>query len=215
MDVFLGKSLWIALLVVLPGDFLAAGVLAPRYPGYSHRTMVMSVLGSRGSPVRLVYNLWLIILGLVMILGGLAFFRSCRDISLSLSLLGAVFIIAYGTGAGVLSGLFSADGTGEQKSIPARVHGISAGTGFMLLAFLPLVIALLFIKKGAVPDGLFSLAMFVLCLVFFTFFVMSDKEKFRGTWIDSAGLWQRILLGVMYAPLFLLAAENVLAKGFF
>ena len=49
--------------------------------------------------------------------------------------------------------------------------------------------------------GIVSVASFVLALVFFSLFVMSDKPGFRNTFIDNEGLWQRLNLLFMYLPL--------------
>lgn len=51
------------LLFTIIGEFLLPLVLAQCYVGYNGKIMVMSALGSPGSPVRLVYNLWLVWLG--------------------------------------------------------------------------------------------------------------------------------------------------------
>ena len=43
-------------------------------------------------------------------------------------------------------------------------------------------------------------SVFILALVFFAFFVMSDKEKCKDTSIDNEGLWERCSLFFMYVP---------------
>ena len=51
---------WYFLLAAAGLDLLLPFLLAPFYPGYSHRRQVMSVLGSPESPVRWVYRVWLV-----------------------------------------------------------------------------------------------------------------------------------------------------------
>lgn len=51
------------LLCTIIGEFLLPCLLERYYTEYNWKTMVMSALGSLQSPVRLVYNLWLIWLG--------------------------------------------------------------------------------------------------------------------------------------------------------
>ena len=58
---------WYFLLAAAGLDLLLPFLLAPFYPGYSHRRQVMSVLGSPESPVRWVYRVWLVEQGLLKI----------------------------------------------------------------------------------------------------------------------------------------------------
>lgn len=51
------------LLFTIVGEFLLPFVLEQFYVEYNSKIMVMSALGSPQSPVRLVYNLWLVWLG--------------------------------------------------------------------------------------------------------------------------------------------------------
>ena len=49
----------------------------------------------------------------------------------------------------------------------------------------------------------------ILHLVFFTLFVMSDKEEFSNTVIANEGLWQRLNLLFMYMPLFIVSGVRL------
>ena len=51
------------LLFTIIGEFIVPWILERFYSEYNGKIMVMSVLGSPQSPVRLVYNIWLIWLG--------------------------------------------------------------------------------------------------------------------------------------------------------
>lgn len=51
------------LLFTIIGEFLVPWILEQFYAEYNGRVMVMSALGSPQSPVRLVYNSWLVWLG--------------------------------------------------------------------------------------------------------------------------------------------------------
>lgn len=53
----------IILLFTIIGEFLVPWILEQFYAAYNGKTIVMSALGSPQSPVRFVYNLWLIWLG--------------------------------------------------------------------------------------------------------------------------------------------------------
>ena len=49
------------LLFTIIGEFIVPWILEQFYSEYNSKIMVMSVLGSPQSPVRLVYNLWLVL----------------------------------------------------------------------------------------------------------------------------------------------------------
>ena len=53
--------------------------------------------------------------------------------------------------------------------------------------------------------GVLSIICFIIALVFFVLFVMSDKPEFSATVVNNEGLWQRLNLVFMYLP-FVIAA---------
>ena len=57
--------------------------------------------------------------------------------------------------------------------------------------------------------GTVSIICFVAALVFFVFFVMSDKQEFKNTIIDNEGLWQRLNLAFMYLPIAITAVIRI------
>ena len=59
------KILWI---IILVADNLLPLLLAHFYPNYKHKEMALSVLGSRQSPVKWIYNVWCILSGVVSVL---------------------------------------------------------------------------------------------------------------------------------------------------
>ena len=59
------------LLLTIIGEFFLPWILSRHYDGYNSKMMAMSALGSPQSPVRVIYNTWLIWLGL--------FFGICCD----------------------------------------------------------------------------------------------------------------------------------------
>lgn len=75
--------------------------------------MVMSVLGCPESPVRNVYNTWLVWLGIFLLITSFLFFEEIYAISSVLAILTFISIATFAVGAGVLSSLFSVN---ESKS---------------------------------------------------------------------------------------------------
>ena len=68
----------LALLLTIIGEFLLPWILSRYYDGYNSKTMVMSALGNPQSPVRLVYNLWLVWLGGFLVLTAQVYFEATR-----------------------------------------------------------------------------------------------------------------------------------------
>ncbi len=94
-------------------------------------------------------------------------------------------------------------------TVASKIHGAGSVIGFMLLLFVPLLIGILFFKNQNPTMGVMSIMSFVLALVFFTLFVMSDKPEFKNTIIDNEGLWQRLNLAFMYLPLVITSISKI------
>ena len=203
-----GDLIPIILPAALTGEFIIPYTLAFHYPGYNHKKMVMSILGSRNSPVRKIYNTWLILLGIILLWASFQFYHQYNGISQALSLSGAIILATYSIGGCILSGIFSVNETKSLETIPEKIHGIGAGTGFIFLLFLPLIISLLYFKIQQLIPGIICLILFVAAVVFFVLFVVSEREKFQTTAIGYTGLWQRLQLGCMYLPLLMISVMN-------
>jgi len=137
----------LALLVIAAvGDLIIPFILAPFCNKYNHLTMVMSSLGNRNCPLHFIYNLWLIIAGILFVIGSV------------------------------------------------KLHTI------------------LFIRSNSLSLGIVSLIFFILALTFFVLFIMADKERFAKTIISNEGLWQRLSLLCMYAPILMASYKNLLGN---
>lgn len=190
-------------------DLALPFLFAPFYKGYSHHTQVMSVLGSAGSPLRRFYNLWLVVLGVILLIGALFLYPAMADISVPLASLFAVITAVYGIGGCILSGLFAVGETKEMVTSSAKIHGFGAAVGFMAFLFAGLVVSVHFAKANEAMEASVSLTCFCLAVLFFTLFIMADKPAFKDTVISFEGLWQRLSLLFMYLPVVLLCIKNI------
>lgn len=203
---------WYFLLAAAGLDLLLPFLLAPFYPGYSNRRQVMSVLGSPESPVRWVYRVWLVALGLLLCAATPDLWAAFGNRSPVLTGLLIAVLCVFALGAGVLAGLFSVNADKAVETAASRIHGVGSVLGFLALAFAPLLVALLAFRDGAGGAGVFSLICFALDVCCFTLFVMADKEAWRGTRLAQEGTWQRLTLLFMYLPLAVLAASQLIQK---
>ena len=85
----------------------------------------MSVLGSPQSPVRLIYNVWLIWLGTFLLFVALAYYFSSRAEFPILSILVLLSIGIFAVGAGVISGMFSVNETKDMATTASKIHGVA------------------------------------------------------------------------------------------
>lgn len=190
----------IILLFTIIGEFLLPRLLERYYAGYSSKTMVMSALGSPQSPVRFIYNIWLIWLGVFLAFTSVIYFLATRDKAPVLSVLISLSIGIFATTAGLISGIFSVNETKDVVTISSKIHGAGAAIGFMALLFFPLLNGILLFKGQDFVLGVLNIFSFILALASFVCFVMGDKDKFKNTVLKYEGLWERITLFFIYLP---------------
>ncbi len=188
------------LLFTIIGEFLLPCILERYYPSYNGKTMVMSALGNPQSPVRYIYNLWLIWLGSFLIFTAVAYFEKTSVEFPILSILILLSIAIFAVEAGLISGFFPVNESKNIVTMTSKIHGASAAIGFMALLFFPLINGILSFKQNSAVFGIISIISFILAFTCFVCFVMGDKEQFQGTALRYEGLWERLTLFCMYIP---------------
>ena len=186
------------LLFTIIGEFIVPWILEQFYSEYNSMKMVMSVLGSPQSPVRLVYNLWLVWLGGFLAYTAGVYFMSFRAKFPVL----AVFML-------LSIGFFSINESKYIVTTASKIHGIGAAIGFMALLLFPLLNGIVSFKQNGTLEGIISISSFVLSLIFFACFVMGDKEQFQNTPLKYEGLWERLTLFCMYIPFVYKSMSNL------
>ena len=185
--------------IILLIDNLLPLVLAHFYPNYIHKEMALSVLGSRQSPVKWIYNIWCIVSGVVFCIAPYALYR---EINCGLTIAIWILLVIYGIGCEIISGVCPLNENRQEEDIRTRIHGSSSAIGFITLLIMPLLLALLQLQMSKLIMGLISLFSFVTAFVLFCFFIIGEKEKFSSTILRYVGLWQRLVLISCYIPLF-------------
>lgn len=200
---------WYALLVAIIGDLLVSTVLSLFYEEYNI-TMSISALGNPKSPVRLQFNIWMFIEGVLFLIALPALYKQYHSTSGWITNILIVFIAVFAIGACIFTAFFSVNETKSEVTAASKIHGIGSALGFIFFLFVPLLITTLSLKNGEAVIGVISIICFIFSLIFFTFFVMSDKEKFADTVIANEGLWQRLNLIFMYLPLAIVSVKSIL-----
>lgn len=131
---------------LLIGDLILPFLFALTYRGYDHLTQVMSALGNPKAPLHILYNIWLIVLGIAILFCNFRLYPIFAEKSRFIAIMLFVIICVYAIGACILSGIFPVGETKELKTISAKIHGYGSAFGFMLLAFAPLFTGLYFSK---------------------------------------------------------------------
>lgn len=195
------NNLFIILPIALVLDLLIPFLLAPFYKGYNHLTQVMSVLGNDKAPLHTVYNVWLILLGVILIINNFQIYKFISKYSTILAIFLFIGIFIYAMGGCILSGIFSVGETKNLSTFSAKVHGYGSVIGFMVLSLTPLLFALYGFKSERILFAVCSLICFILAIITFALFVMGDKPNYQYTFIAYEGLWQRLSLMFMYIPI--------------
>ncbi len=210
MNIFIDNKLFnILLLLTILGEFVLPWILKHFYKGYNSKTMVMSALGSPESPVRWIYNTWLVWLGVFLLFASVLYFPKVSIVSNVLAVLTLISIATFAVGAGILAGLFSVNEKKDKVTTTSQIHGAGSAIGFMTLLFFPLLQSITAFAGNHCVQGVVCAIAFVLAMLFFVFFVMGDKESFRGTMFSYEGLWERLSLFCMYAPFLYSAIINL------
>ena len=204
---------WYFLLIAMAGDLIVSFVLSLFYGGYSNMKMSISVLGNPASPVRIPFNIWMLVEGILFLLALPAIYNRFRQVSIGVTNTMLVFIAAFAVGACIFTCFFSVNETKDTVTVASRIHGVGSVVGFMLFLFVPLLMAILSFKGQNGVNGVISVISFILAIVSFTLFVMSDKPEFDNSFIGNEGLWQRLNLAFMYLPLAVVSIENIVMNN--
>ena len=194
---------WIITLFV---DNILPFVLARFYPNYSHKEMALSVLGSRQSPIKWIYNVWCILSGIVFCIAPLALYQVNHS---GLTVAIWIMLAIYGIGCEIVSGFCPLNENRQEEDTITKIHGEASAVGFMTLLVVPLLLSILQFQMSEVVIGLISLLCFIAAFVSFCFFIMGEKEKFANTVLRHGGFWQRLILVCCYVPMFVLCLNLI------
>lgn len=208
-NVMNSRLFYLLLLFTIIGEFLLPLILERYYKEYDSKTMVMSALGSPQSPVRVIYNIWLMWLGSFLLFVAMVYYLTTKAEFPILSVLLFFSIGFFAVGAGLISGIFSVNKTKDIITTASKIHGLSAAIGFMTLLFFPLLNGIISFKQDNAVWDFIDIIAFVLSLVFFICFIMGDKEQFENTVLGYEGLWERLSLFFMYVPFIHIAIERL------
>ncbi len=203
---------WLFMIVAMAGDIIVSMILPLFYKSYDWTKMSISALGNPASPVRLPFNIWMLIEGVLLLLSVPAIYKAYHSVSAGLSYAVIVFVVVFAVGACIFTCFFSVNESKDAVTMASKIHGAASVTGFMLFLFAPLLLGILSFKNDERLIGVMSIVSFIIALLFFVLFVMSDKPEFSVTVINHEGLWQRLNLLFMYLPFIIVAVKEMSIK---
>ncbi|MBO4781942.1 MAG: DUF998 domain-containing protein [Lachnospiraceae bacterium] len=200
---------WLFILIAMVGDLLVSFVLSMFYGEYSNFKMSISALGNPSSPVRIPFNIWMLIEGILFLVALPAINNTFRPISGGITKTLLIFVSLFAIGACIFTCFFSVNESKDVVTLASKIHGAGSVIGFMLFLFVPLLLGILYYKDRNHIMGTVSIICFVTAMIFFVLFVMSDKQEFKDTFINNEGLWQRLNLAFMYLPVAITAIIKI------
>ena len=201
---------WYTLIIAMAGDILVSLVLPCFYKEYSSMKMSISALGNPQSPVRIPFNIWMLIEGVLFLTAIPALYNRYHSVFGVLTYVMIIFITIFAIGACIFTCFFSVNESKDIVTTASKIHGVGSVIGFMLFLFVPLLVAILSLKNKDTGIGVVSIICFIIALAFFVLFVMSDKPEFSNTIINNEGLWERLNLMFMYVPLVVVSVRQIL-----
>ena len=201
---------WYTLIIAMAGDILVSLILQCFYKEYSSLKMSISALGNPQSPVRIPFNIWMLIEGVLFLIAIPALYNRYNSISGGLTYTMLAFITIFAIGACIFTCFFSVNESKDIVTTASKIHGVGSVVGFMLFLFVPLLVAIFSFKSKDTGMGVVSIVCFIIALVFFVLFVMADKPEFSDTIIYNEGLWERLNLVFMYLPLLTVSIRQII-----
>ena len=201
---------WYTLIIAMAGDILVSLILQCFYKEYSSLKMSISALGNPQSPVRIPFNIWMLIEGVLFLIAIPALYNRYNSISGGLTYTMLAFITIFAIGACIFTCFFSVNESKDIVTTASKIHGVGSVVGFMLFLFVPLLVAIFSFKSKDTGMGVVSIVCFIIALVFFVLYVMADKPEFSDTIIYNEGLWERLNLVFMYLPLLTVSIRQII-----
>ena len=142
---------WIFILIAMAGDLIVSFILSLFYGEYNNLKMSISALGNPSSPVRIPFNIWMLIEGILFLMALPAINNAFRSISGVITNIVLIFVAFFAIGACIFTCFFSVNESKDVVTLASKIHGAGSVIGFMLFLFVPLLLGILY--YGEFPDG--------------------------------------------------------------
>lgn len=203
------NSGFICLIIAAVGDLLVPVLLIPFAENYDYKTMVLSVLGSRSCPVHLIYNAWLVTAGILFAVGSFTIYGEFRHVSKGLSMGIMICILVFAVTSCIMCAFFSVGETKDLTTLSAKIHGVGAVIGFLLLVVSTFLLGIISFRTDKVTFGAICVVSFLLAFTCYIFLAIADKPQFTDTFIAWEGMWEHLCLLFSYLPMIILSVQKL------
>lgn len=202
------------LILACLGDFSLPYLLGRYYPGFSQKTMLISDLGEKNSPVQHIFNQASLVTGSLFVLASLGVYYFLASDSIFLARIISISIALYGIGDCILSSLIQLNPESETFRNPAYLlHAGFTAIAMIAMLLVPFLLGLFYFQQQQLFLSFlyfFCLLISVVTLILFAAYYLPLVGKYLHT---THGLWQRISLLFLYLPAIFLALRQLTQKN--
>ena len=174
--------------------FGAQLIAAPLYPGYDAMRQAASDLGARGASSATVFNAGALLTGVASCLGGFgAFFALLRE-------------RIHGLGAALVALCFLSNGFGAVNAFLHPLPDPAHNPGMLQVGIFALPIVGLFVV-WFLRDAVVTKSLLLFALAAFAAIAAIMSGLIPVVVSEAEGLWQRVAVAVLYAPLLTISAS--------
>lgn len=197
------------LLLAVISELALPFVLGHYLSGYSQTEMLISSFGETGMRTRTAFRIWEIINGVLFIVAAPAFYQRFVATDRNLALTLAVFIVAFGIGDCIITGLVSRAKNSEEVGFSSLLHNYASGAGFLALLLGTLLLIWLYYQEHNQFMVVSLVLIFLLASLFMLLFAMPKLPIIKAFQVTHRGLWQRLNLFFLYLPYVLVSLSTL------
>ena len=160
------------LLLAVISELALPFVLGHYLSGYSQTEMLISSFGETGMRTRTAFRIWEIINGVLFIVAAPAFYQRFVATDRNLALTLAAFIVAFGIGDCIITGLVSRAKNSEEVGFSSLLHNYASGAGFLALLLGTLLLIWLYYQEHNQFMVVSLVLIFLLASLFMLLFAM-------------------------------------------
>lgn len=190
------------------GDLISLFVLGTTYPGYSHLKDTVSKLGSSKSPASVQISILWVIVGVLLIIFGIGFYKFFLKRG-RYAKLASGLIILYGIGEGIGSGAFKADRITNVLTTSGIIHEVFGGIGVISILLFPLIMQKVITKNEKPVFYQMSQIVFISGIILILLFLLRYLPDQTNFFAMYKGLWQRLFILNTYIYLLSIAFQMI------
>ena len=165
---------------------------AAKLPDYDWKSQSISYLGQSGSPVEYGMMLWGFAFSILVCFFSIGFYQAFQE--RKWVKLATIFLVIYGLGEGIGSGLFPINPADSPLTLDARLHNIFSGIGDAGIVLLPFVLMLVFPKKENQKFHYYLWTVVLIGMWMASLFLIAKYFKPDNFVLHFKGVWQRIYI---------------------